>query len=563
MRNTKRIIEAIINHTNFNPALKAGLEALYENDVDIIYWNALNEAEDVSVEKKINSAFDKIKPSLKSEIIEPVQVPKYNTWVQKKKTEIESKAKEEVKSKEPEVLKKYTLKDLSKREGDKKIWDEYDKITPYSNLNVEMGVGVVTGKDKYGNLIRTRRREAESANIDAERRMMTAYQNSYYELINAEEKVGVENIRKYMENISDDVQTFVNLVTLLINQIIKEAWVNSPETIKKVYGDNLIPYFETASKAIRSGNVKSFIKESSNLLQLAQDLSVYLLLGDIKKDVNDSLIDIWDEVQTKSQKKIKETPLSTAAKDILFDLGEDIKNGFYKELQDSIWESIPSIIEKHGDNFFLIIESTSGEQYDAFMSSALRQYHPLFETMYEEMVNKKPFNWLLEIEKELHDNKEVENNITYSANILVKQGIASQLDYSFPTIGNSGNFAHKLLQEAYKNEDGLSKLLDVKDSLWITSSYVPGMFGLILLLMNIASGILFVAYAEDMIPFDMSKAHPEFTNLPIWKAFREGSLDIRGKYKETGVEVATNGDDKKASKKTPLRGGLIKKYFVK
>lgn len=557
MRNTKRIIEAIINHTNFNPALKAGLEALYEKDVDIIYWNALNEAEDVSVEKKINSAFDKIKPSLKSEIIEPVQVPKYNTWVSNKKSEIESATKKSVPGEAPkseEELKRERLK------ADRETW----KYNPYAKLDKEMGIGVKTGKkDADGYDILTTRDDIENQNILRDAKDRQAYRNAYYQLINAEEKVGVDNIRRYMENISEDVQTFVNLVTLLINQIIKEAWVNSPETIKKVYGDNLIPYFETSCKAIRGGNVKGFIKESSNLLQLAQDLSVYLLLGDIKKDVNDSLIDIWDEVQTKSQKKIKETPLSTVAKDILFDLGEGIKNGFYKELQDSIWESIPSIIEKHGDNFFLIIESTSGEQYDAFMSSALRQYHPLFETMYEEMANKKPFNWLLEIEKELHDNKEVENNITYSANILVKQDIASQLDYSFPTIGNSGNFAHKLLQEAYKNEDGLSKLLDVKDSLWITSSYVPGMFGLILLLMNIASGILFVAYAEDMIPFDMSKAHPEFTNLPIWKAFREGSLDIRGKYKETGVEVATNGDDKKASNKIPLRGGLIKKYFVK
>lgn len=556
MRNTRRIIEAIINHTNFNPALKAGLEALYENDVDIIYWNALNETEDVSVDKKINSAFDKLKPSLKPEILEPVKVPKYNTWVSKKKTEIESKAKQEVSDVKSE--------DDTQEKNKNKIWDEYDKITPYTNLNVKMGIGIKTGKDKEGNIIRTTRREAETANIDAERRMMTAYQNSYYELINAEEKVGVENIRKYMENISEDVQTFVNLVTLLINQIIKEAWVNSPETIKKVYGDNFISTFETVIKGIRGGNVKGFIKESSNLLQLAQDLSVYLLLGDIKKEVNDSLIDIWDEVQTKSQKKIKETPLSKAAKDILFDLEEDMKTGFYKELQDAIWESIPTIIEKHGDNFFLIIESTSDEQYDAFMSSALRQYHPLFETMYEEMVNKKPFNWLLEIEKELHDDKEVENNITYSASILVKQGIASQLDYTFPIIGlNSGIVAHNLLQRAYKKDkDGFGELLDVRDSLWITSSYVPGMFGLILLLMNIACGILFVAYAEDMIPFDMSKAHPEFTNLPIWKAFREGSLDIRGKYKISPEEVAM-ADGKKMSKKIPLRGGLIKKYFVK
>lgn len=550
MRNTRRIIEAIINHTNFNPALKAGLEALYENDVDIIYWNALNEAEDVSVDKKINSAFDKLKPSLKPEILEPVKVPKYNTWVSKKKTEIESKAKEEIKKTDAV---KSTNSAIRKYQPEK---------NPYANIDVEMGI--ISREDPDGVKRTISREEAEAESIIRMSKGTTAYQNVYYELIDAEEKVGVENIRRYMENISKDVQTFVNLVTLLINQIIKEAWVNSPETIKKVYGDNFIPIFETVIKGVRGGNVKGFIKEASNLLQLSQDLSVYLLLGDMKKDVNDSLIDIWDEVETKTQKKIKETPLSTMAKDVLYGLEEDMKTGFYKELQDAIWESIPTIIEKHGDNFFLIIESTSDEQYDAFMSSALRQYHPLFETMYEEMVNKKPFNWLLEIEKELHDDKEVENNITYSANMLVKQGIASQLDYSFPIIGvNSGIFAHNLLQRAYKKDkDGFGELLDVRDSLWITSSYVPGMFGLILLLMNIASGILFVAYAEDMIPFDMSKAHPEFTNLPIWKAFREGSLDIRGKYKISPEEVAMT-DDKKMSKKIPLRGGLIKKYFVK
>ena len=545
MRNTRRIIEAIINYTNFNPTLKAGLEALYENDVDIIYWNALNEAEDASVEKKINSAFDKLKPSLKSEISKPVEVTKYNKWISNKNSEIEKKGREEFK-KEGEkendsVLKKYT-----------------PEKNPYTFIDKEMGIGIKTGDGSV-----TTREDAEAKHFEMVRRSMTAYRNAYYELIDAEQKVGIENIRAYMENISDDVQTFVNLVTLLINQIIKEAWVNSPDTIKKVYGDNFIPIFETVIKGIRAGNVTGFIQESSTLLQLAQDLSVYLLLGNIKKDVSDSLLDIWDDVQTKSKQKTQSTPLSRAAKDIFVDLGEDMSSGFYKELQDAIWESIPTIIEKHGDDFFLIIESTSDVQYDAFMSSGIRKYHAIFETMYEEMVNKKPFNWLLELEKELIDDKEVEQNISYCANTLVKQGIAKNLDYSFPNIGkNSGIFAHTVLQKAYDDgKSGLSELLGVEESLWITSSYVPGMFGLILLLTNVACGILFVAYAEDMIPFDMSKAHPEFTNLPIWKAFREGSLDIRDKYKPS-IDTYSTSSERKINK-VPLKGGLIKKYFVK
>ena len=60
MRNTRKIIESIVNYTNFNPALKAALESLYENNVDIVYWNALNEAEDKALEKKIKELLNAI-----------------------------------------------------------------------------------------------------------------------------------------------------------------------------------------------------------------------------------------------------------------------------------------------------------------------------------------------------------------------------------------------------------------------------------------------------------------------------------------------------------------------
>lgn len=555
MRNTRRIIEAIINHTNFNPTFKAGLEALYERDVDIIYWNALNEAEDASVEKKINSAFDKVKSSLKSDVIKPVEVTKYNQWISNKKTDIEKTGREEFK------------KDIEQE--DTPLFKKYiPEKNPYAYIDQEMGIGLKTGfKDEAGRDILTTKEDAEAKHFELVRRSMTAYRNAYYKLINAEQKVGIENIREYLENISDDVQTFVNLVTLLINQIIKEAWANSPEIVKKVYGSNyLVNLFETVIKGIRMGNVKDFIKESATLLQLAQDLSVYLLLGNIKKDVSDSILDIWDDAQKKAKEKTKSTPLSREAKDIFVSLGEDANSGFYKELQDSIWESIPTIIEKHGDNFFLIIESTSNVQYDAFMSSGLRKYHPLFETLYEELLNKKPFNWLLKVENELLTDvttEKTKENLSYCASTLVEQGIAKGLDYTFPIIGvNSGLFAYQLLSAEHgAREEGLSKLFGVKESLWITSSYVPGMYGLIILLMTIASGVLFVAYAEDMIPFDMSKEHPEFTDLPIWKAFREGSLDIRTSYKPSPDDETVSYD--KIPKKNQLKGGLIKKYFVK
>lgn len=562
MRNTRKIIESIVNYTNFNPALKAALESLYENNVDIVYWNALNEAEDKALEKKIKDAVGEL-DSLrsKSDISKPVTVPEYNKWISKEKTEIENKAKEET----PQTKDSETEDEKKKRleQEDKESW----RYNPYANINKDMGIGIKY-VDSKGKEKRTTREEAERANIDLDARQRMAYRNAYYSLIDAEEKVGAENIKKYMENISDDVQTFVSLVMYLVNQIIKEAWVNSPDTINKVYGDKYTYYMERVALALRGENITSFIKESATLLKLAQELSVYLLLGDIKNEVSSSLIDVWDDVKTKSEKKIKETPLSKMAKEVLFDLGEDIKTGFYKELEDAIWESVPTIIEKHGDNFFLIIEAESNIQYDAFMSSGLRSYNPLFETMYEELLNKKPFNWLLELEEELVDDKEVDKNLTYSANMLVKQGIAPQADYSFPNIGIvSGNFAHIILKEAYKEEnDGFSKLLDIRESLWITSSYVPGMYGLILLLMNVASGILFVASAEDIVPFDMSKTNPEFTDLPIWKAFREGALDLKGKYK---AEPSATGDrprkpfGKKVTDKTALKGGLIKKYFEK
>jgi hypothetical protein len=559
MRNTRKIIESIVNYTNFNPALKAALESLYENNVDIVYWNALNEAEDKALEKKIKDAvseLDNLRP--KSDIAKPVDTPEHNKWISNQTSKIENKAQQEVPKKiETEEEKKKRLKQKNKED-----W----RYNPYATIDADMGIGIKY-TDSEGEERRTTREEAERLNIEDDARQRRAYTNAYYSIIDAEERVGAENIKRYMEKISDDVQTFVSLVMYLVNQIIKEAWVNSPETIKKVYGDKFYDLsMETPALALRGENISSFIKESSTLLKLAQDLSVYLLLGEIKNDVSSSLIDVWDDVKTKTDKKVKATPLSKMAKEVLFDLGEGIKTGFYKELEDAIWESLPIIIETHGDNFFLIIESQSDNQHDAFMSSALRSYNPLFETLYEELSDKKPFNWLLELEEELNDARETDKNLTYSASMLVKQGIASQADYSFPIIGGiSGMFSHNLLQTAYKNgPDGFSKLLDVRESLWITSSYVPGMHGLILMLMNIASGILFVATAEDIVPFDMSKTNPEFTELPIWKSFREGALDIKGKYKE---QPSVSGDrprkpfGKKVTDKTSLKGGLIKKYF--
>jgi hypothetical protein len=200
------------------------------------------------------------------------------------------------------------------------------------------------------------------------------------------------------------------------------------------------------------------------------------------------------------------------------------------------------LIETHGDDFFLILESEQIDPiHDAFGSARFQKYHPVFETMYYHLKDKKPFNWLLELETFLIDDKEINKNLTYCATIMVQQQLSKNDDYSFPTVGTiAGYTAHKLAQDAYKSDDGLSEILGVKDSLWITSGYVPGTFGLILLLFNVASAVLFVAYAEDIVGFDLDKSYPEMSQLPIWKSFQEGAFDLKVEYEQQRRQEPTN-----------------------
>lgn len=549
MRNTHKIIESIIENTSFNHFVKVGLASLYEKNTDIIYWNALNEDEDFHLVNKVKDAFSKIEPSLKSQIAKPTTTPKFKDWVKRGEKDFTKVAKEE-------GLEIHPFKQKGKQ----------SYYTPYRDIDADMGIGLVKGYDDEGNPIKTTKEDSERA-IRAEiERDRQAYANAYYSIIGSEEKVGADNIKRYMEKISDDVQTFVNLVTLLVQQIIKEAWVNSPETIKKVYGKTgSLSLFIDPSKKLRNENIDSFINEAKNLLKLSHDLSVYLLLGDMKKEISDSLIGSWDDIKTNSNKKVKDSNISPEMK-VVFDLIENGDSQFYNQLTDAVWESIPNLIAKHGDEFFLIIESENQtSSYDAFMSSGLRTFHPLFETLHEELLDKKPFNWLTQLENKLIDDREIDKNLSYCGAALVEQGIIPQKDYTFGIIGIvSGKVAHKMLQEAYKDQDGFSDLLGVKESLWITSSYVPGMYGLILLLMNVATGLLFVACAEDVIPFDMSKYSPEFTDLPIWQSFREGALDVRYEHKDVQLSSQDEYQQKrKERKEKSLKGGLIKKYFIK
>ena len=135
--------------------------------------------------------------------------------------------------------------------------------------------------------------------------------------------------------------------------------------------------------------------------------------------------------------------------------------------------------------------------------------------------------------------------------------MADNGDYLFPTVGKVAGFtAHKLLIDAQNTEDGLSELLGVKDSLWITSGYVPGTLGLILLLFNVASAMLFVAYAEDIVGFDLDKANPELAELAIWKAFKESAFDLKAEYENKRTQITQQQKIETTSPRSAVQTGI-------
>ena len=530
MRNTSAIVEAICNHTSFNSVIKTGLNYLKESEVDIVHWNALNEQEESGVLKsdEVIGAFNRFSSSVVGNIGRQTQPEPFKDWVPKTNLTNSSMYSQPLKQSEKQKL---------AHEEDKYKW----VAKPGSQA------------DFFKNLDKEQMTSTERIIADKD-----LAKTSYIDIIsNTESKVGKENIKMYIEKISDDVQNFVSLVTFLTEQIVQEAWVNAPQTIQKVYGSRLY-FLEQPAMAIRQGNVNAFVNESKSVLDLAFDISNYFVLTEAKEDIEKSIEEIWSEVKDKTKEKAEEIkapePVST-----MFFLDENKKFNFINQLSNAVWESIPKLIEEHGDDFFLILES---EQIvpinDAFNSTRFQKYHPIFETMYYELKDKKPFNWFLELESFLIDDKEINKNLTNCATILVRQQISKNGDYSFPTIGTiAGYTAHKLAQDAYKTEDGLSELLGVKDSLWITSGYVPGTFGLILLLFNVASAVLFVAYAEDIVGFDMDKSYPDLAELPIWKSFQEGAFDLKVEYeqkrKEEPVKASIDAKSQSSSVKTGIK----------
>jgi hypothetical protein len=530
MRNTNAIIESICNNTTFHPALKAGLKSLLESNVDIIYWNALNEAEDNAV----HNSFKSFSSGVTGDLAQYKQAPSSIPWVQNNKIDLSFLDGKDTESEEG----------LKKHIADKYRWAE----NPYRNLDVI---------DRE-----------ESIADDA--KIARATQDNYADIIAKTEKtVGIQNIKNYLEKISSDVQTFVKLVTLLTDQIIKEAWVKAPETIASVFGKRLY-FLEAPALAIRNQNIDSFLDESAILLQLAEDLSVYFVLQNANNEIKKSIEDIWDNVEKKSKEKVNKTDVPEPVKNVLL-----LQENFITMFENAVWDIIPILIEEHGNDFFLIIESDGGSSentiptntstppqnvktlFDAFNSSRFQAYNPIFETMYQELSLKKPFNWLLDLEEKLVDDNEIEKNLSYCGATMVQQGLATKNDFTLPTIGKiSGITAHKLVQMSYKTEDGLSKLLKVKESLWITSSFVPGTYGLTLLLLNVACGVMFVAYAEDIVGFDISKVYPKFTNLPIWKIFREGVLDLKQEYANKQDDTSSDALGKPDQGNTPAKTGI-------
>lgn len=530
MRNTNAIIDSICKNTTFHPAIKAGLRSLSESNVDIIYWNTLNEAE----ENAVTSAFNKFSSAVTGDLTQGKPAPSSETWIQQNKAGLE----EFIKGKKTEQ-EGATQKHLD----DQKRW----AYNPFRNVEV------------------TDREQA----IADDAKTARATQDNYADIISkTEQTVGVQNIKNYLEKISSDVQTFVKLVTLLTDQIVKEAWVKAPETIASVFGKKLY-FLEAPALAIRNQNIDAFLAECAITLELAEDVSLYFVLQNANNDIKKSIEEIWDNVEKKSQEKVKKADVPEPVKSALL-----LQENFTSMFTNAVWDIIPKLIERHGNDFFLIIESDGGitptaptptsttpknvkTLFDAFNSSRFQAYNPIFETMYQELAVKKPFNWLLELEEKLVDDLEIEKNLSYCGSTMVQQGLATKNDFTLPTIGKiAGTTAHKLVQMSYKSEDGLSKLLKVKEALWITSSFVPGTYGLILLLLNVSCGVMFVAYAEDIVGFDISKVYPKFTKLPIWSVFREGVLDLKQEYANKDIAPSDNKSEKPEVETTSAKTGI-------
>jgi hypothetical protein len=511
MRNTQAIIEAICNYTTFDNSLKRGLNYLKESNIDIIYWDNLSSREEERLlensqssaitlnPEEVKNAFGKFTSSVSGDLVKEKTPEGSGNWLKNNLTSIKTTAPE--------------AKTKSEKDYEAHMADRYKYATPE----------FISTLDTRG----MSQDERIKADIESSK-------NSYYDLLSSKVKiVGASNIKTYIEKISDDVENFVSLVTYLTDQIVKEAWINSPQKIQSIWGNELY-FMENAALVIRGKNIKGFMQESSNVLQLATDVSKYFVLDNANNDIRKSLEEVWPEVMVKSKEKIEKLKGPEPVK-AMFAFNEEIHSNFLTALSNAVWESIPSIIKKHGDEFFLIMEDNqvSVAQHDAFNSSQFQSYNPIFETMYYELREKKPFNWLLKLEELLVDDKEIEKNLELCTQALVQEKLSNITNYSYPTVGQiSGFTAHKIIQTTYNSENGLGKFLDVRDSLWITSGYVPGTFGLILLLLNVSCAVLFVATAEDIVGFDMSKSYPQFTGLPIWEAFKNGAMDLKIKYEE-------------------------------
>ena len=114
MRNTKAIVEAILNHTSFDPVIKTGLNYLAESEIDIVHWNVLNEQEQQNVMKsdEVVGAFNRFSSSVGGNIGKETQTTPFKDWV--KGTELTNSSMFSTPKQQSEIGKEAHLQDKYK-----------------------------------------------------------------------------------------------------------------------------------------------------------------------------------------------------------------------------------------------------------------------------------------------------------------------------------------------------------------------------------------------------------------------------------------------------------------
>ena len=68
--------------------------------------------------------------------------------------------------------------------------------------------------------------------------------------------------------------------------------------------------------------------------------------------------------------------------------------------------------------------------------------------------------------------------------------------------------------------------------------------------------MLFVAYAEDIVGFDLDKANPELAELAIWKAFKESAFDLKAEYENKRTQITQQQKIETTSPRSAVQTGI-------